>query len=125
MSCPTARRTSALWLIQTSFWRKRTNYTNEQRLYLPLNRIRGQMNHRTHREVRRGARPPNREAAPYAAAAGRAHEEVHHRRAGKPSPAYQGGMRIARGEDGRLPAPDAGKPLPVEITQRLQAAHQI
>ena len=34
-------------------------------------------------------------------------------------------MRIARGEDGRLPAPDAGKPLPAEITQRLQPAHQI
>ena len=60
------------------------------------------------------AQTANREAPRYAAAAGRPHEEVHHRRAGKPSPAHQGGMRIARGEDGRLPARDAGKALPAE-----------
>src|SRR5262249_61660069 len=35
--------TAALWLIQRA---------TEQQLYLPLNRIGGSMNHRTHREVR-------------------------------------------------------------------------
>jgi len=104
-------RSAALWLIQRA---------NEQRLYLPLNRIGGQHERQNAPRSARGARPP----AKTVRYAGRAHEEVHHRRARKPSPAHQGGMRIARGEDGRLPAPDARKPLPAEITQCLQAADQ-